>query len=108
MPDPAGRIGGSGHEPRLDAVHAFFAITAPLLAPSIVAAALLAFAVSLDQFVVSYFLSTPGVSTLPRRNLCIDPQGLHAGNQCDLDDLCLRFRSSGGPSSRNWPIWEPR
>jgi spermidine/putrescine transport system permease protein len=37
----------------------------PLLLPSIVAAALFAFAVSLDQFVVSYFLATPGVSTLP-------------------------------------------
>jgi spermidine/putrescine transport system permease protein len=30
-----------------------------------VAAALFAFAVSLDQFVVSYFLATPGVTTLP-------------------------------------------
>ena len=29
------------------------------------AAALYPFAVSLDQFVVSYFLATPGVSTLP-------------------------------------------
>ncbi|WP_158814147.1 ABC transporter permease [Methylocapsa sp. S129] len=46
-------------------VHAFVAVTMPLLAPSIVAAGLFAFAVSLDQFVVSYFLSTPGVSTLP-------------------------------------------
>jgi spermidine/putrescine transport system permease protein len=46
-------------------VHAFFSITLPLLLPSIVAATLFAFAVSLDQFVVSYFLSTPGVSTLP-------------------------------------------
>ena len=46
-------------------MRAFFAITLPLLASSIVAAALFAFAVSLDQFVVSYFLSTPGVSTLP-------------------------------------------
>jgi spermidine/putrescine transport system permease protein len=46
-------------------VHAFFAITLPLLLPSMIAAALFAFAVSLDQFVVSYFLSTPGVSTLP-------------------------------------------
>jgi spermidine/putrescine transport system permease protein len=36
-----------------------------LLAPSIIAALLFAFAVSLDQFVVSYFLATPGVSTLP-------------------------------------------
>jgi spermidine/putrescine transport system permease protein len=46
-------------------LHAFFAITLPLLLPSVVAAALFAFAISLDQFVVSYFLSTPGVSTLP-------------------------------------------
>ena len=46
-------------------VRAFFAITLPLLASSIVAAALFAFAVSLDQFVVSYFLATPGVTTLP-------------------------------------------
>ena len=44
---------------------AFLSITLPLLAPSLVAAALFAFAVSLDQFVVSYFLATPGVTTLP-------------------------------------------
>jgi ABC-type spermidine/putrescine transport system permease subunit II len=46
-------------------VHAFFAITLPLLFPSILGAALFAFAVSLDQFVVSYFLSSPGYVTLP-------------------------------------------
>jgi spermidine/putrescine transport system permease protein len=46
-------------------IPAFFLVTLPLLAPSLVAAALFAFAVSLDQFVVSYFLATPGVSTLP-------------------------------------------
>jgi len=46
-------------------IHAFFAVTLPLLLPSVIAAALFAFAISLDQFVVSYFLSTPGVSTLP-------------------------------------------
>ena len=44
---------------------AFFKVTLPLLAPSLVAAALFAFAVSLDQFVVSYFLATPGMTTLP-------------------------------------------
>ena len=44
---------------------AFRSVTLPLLAPSLVAAALFAFAVSLDQFVVSYFLATPGVTTLP-------------------------------------------
>lgn len=46
-------------------VVAFWKVTLPLLAPSLVAAALFAFAVSLDQFVVSYFLATPGVTTLP-------------------------------------------
>jgi spermidine/putrescine transport system permease protein len=51
-------------------LHAFFAITLPLLLPSVIAAALFAFAISLDQFVVSYFLSTPGVSTLPVEIYC--------------------------------------
>ncbi|MBC8130010.1 MAG: ABC transporter permease [Rhizobiaceae bacterium] len=46
-------------------VSAFFRVTLPLLLPSILGAALFAFAVSLDQFVVSYFLATPGSSTLP-------------------------------------------
>jgi spermidine/putrescine transport system permease protein len=46
-------------------IHAFFAVTLPLLFPSILGAALFAFAVSLDQFVISYFLATPGYSTLP-------------------------------------------
>jgi spermidine/putrescine transport system permease protein len=45
--------------------HAFVRITLPLLSPSILAAALFAFAISLDQFVVSYFLAAPGVTTLP-------------------------------------------
>lgn len=46
-------------------VHAFFSVTLPLLYPSIIGAALFAFAVSLDQFVISYFLATPGYTTLP-------------------------------------------
>ena len=46
-------------------IEAFFRVTLPLLFPSILGAALFAFAVSLDQFVVSYFLATPGSSTLP-------------------------------------------
>ena len=43
----------------------FFRVSAPMMAPGIVAAALFAFAVSFDQFVISYFLAPPGVSTLP-------------------------------------------
>ncbi len=40
-------------------------VTLPWIAPGVVAAALFAFAVSFDQFVISYFLSAPGISTLP-------------------------------------------
>ena len=40
-------------------------VTLPWIAPGMVAAGLFAFAVSFDQFVISYFLAEPGVSTLP-------------------------------------------
>ena len=41
------------------------AVTIPWILPGIIAGALFAFAVSFDQFVVSYFLSEPGDTTLP-------------------------------------------
>ena len=40
-------------------------VTLPFLLPGVIAAALFAFAVSFDQFVISYFLAVPGISTLP-------------------------------------------
>jgi len=40
-------------------------VTLPWIAPGVIAGALFAFAVSFDQFVVSYFLAQPGDSTLP-------------------------------------------
>lgn len=40
-------------------------VTIPWILPGIIAGALFAFAVSFDQFVVSYFLSEPGDTTLP-------------------------------------------
>jgi spermidine/putrescine transport system permease protein len=43
----------------------FRRVTAPLLAPGVMGGALFAFAVSFDQFVISYFLAPPGVTTLP-------------------------------------------
>ncbi len=43
----------------------FWRISVPVMAPGVVAAALFAFAVSFDQFVISNFLAPPGVSTLP-------------------------------------------
>ena len=43
----------------------FRRVTLPFIAPGVIAAALFAFAVSFDQFVISYFLAVPGFSTLP-------------------------------------------
>lgn len=41
------------------------AVTLPWIMPGVIAGGLFAFAVSFDQFVVSYFLSEPGDMTLP-------------------------------------------
>jgi len=46
-------------------VTAFRTVTLPLLAPGIVAGALLAFTLSLDDFVTAFLLSGPGTGTLP-------------------------------------------
>jgi spermidine/putrescine transport system permease protein len=43
----------------------FWRVSAPIIAPGVVAAALFAFATSFDQFVISYFLAPAGVTTLP-------------------------------------------
>jgi spermidine/putrescine transport system permease protein len=43
----------------------FWHVTLPMLRPGILAVALLAFALSLDDFVVSFFTSGPGSTTLP-------------------------------------------
>jgi spermidine/putrescine transport system permease protein len=44
---------------------AFRHVTLPLLAPGIVAGALLAFTLSLDDFVLAFFMTGPGSNTLP-------------------------------------------
>jgi spermidine/putrescine transport system permease protein len=44
---------------------AFFRVTLPLLAPAIIAGALLSFTLSLDDFVITYFTSGAGATTLP-------------------------------------------
>ena len=51
----------------LGATHwqAFRHITFPLLRPAIISAALMAFTVSLDDFVVTFFIAGPGSTTLP-------------------------------------------
>lgn len=46
-------------------VRAFFTITVPLLAPAIGGGCLLAFAMSFDDVIISFFLSAPGADMLP-------------------------------------------
>jgi spermidine/putrescine transport system permease protein len=48
-----------------DEVSAFRRVVLPQLWPGIVAAALLAFTVSIDDFVITFFVAGPGSSTLP-------------------------------------------
>ncbi len=46
-------------------IQAFFKITLPLLAPGILAGGLMAFTLSIDDYVVTYFVKGPGSDTLP-------------------------------------------
>jgi len=45
--------------------HAFRRVTLPLLMPGIISGAMLAFIVSLDDFVITFFVAGPGATTLP-------------------------------------------
>lgn len=46
-------------------IRAFLKITLPLLAPGILAGGLLAFTLSIDDYVITYFVKGPGADTLP-------------------------------------------
>jgi spermidine/putrescine transport system permease protein len=46
-------------------VQAFVKVTLPLLAPGILAVGLLAFTLSIDDYVITYFVKGPGSDTLP-------------------------------------------
>lgn len=48
-----------------DEIAAFRRVTMPLLMPGIIAAALLAFTLSFDDFIVTFFTAGPGTTTLP-------------------------------------------
>ena len=48
-------------------LHAFLAVTLPLIAPAIVAGWMLAFTLSLDDLVIASFTTGPGSTTLPIR-----------------------------------------
>ncbi|MEK6617851.1 MAG: ABC transporter permease subunit, partial [Nitrospirota bacterium] len=44
---------------------AFQRVTLPLVMPAIIGAALMAFTISLDDFIVTFFTAGPGATTLP-------------------------------------------
>jgi spermidine/putrescine transport system permease protein len=46
-------------------VQTFFKITLPLILPGIIAGSLLAFTISLDEFVIAFFTAGPSRPTLP-------------------------------------------
>ncbi len=46
-------------------VRAFWRVTFPLILPGILSGAMLAFIVSLDDFVITFFVAGPGATTLP-------------------------------------------
>jgi spermidine/putrescine transport system permease protein len=46
-------------------VRAFWRVTLPLIMPGILSGAMLAFIVSLDDFVITFFVAGPGATTLP-------------------------------------------
>lgn len=54
----------------------FTHITLPMLRPAIVGAALLSFTVSLDDFVVTFFVAGPGTTTLPLKVFSMIKTGL--------------------------------
>ncbi len=55
---------------------AFRRVTLPLLAPAILGAALMAFTVSLDDFIVTFFTAGPGGTTLPLKVYSMIKSGL--------------------------------
>jgi len=55
----------AAHDLGANAWQTFWRVTFPLMAPGVAAGAMLAFTLSLDDFVVSFFTSGPGSTTLP-------------------------------------------
>jgi len=61
--DPA--LEEAAHDLGASSLQTFRHVTLPLILPGVVAGGMLAFTLSLDDFVVSFFTTGPGASTLP-------------------------------------------
>ena len=65
----------------------FRRVTLPLIAPGVLAGAMLAFTLSLDDFIITFFTTGPGATTLA--HLCVRSAAphCHAGSQCTIHHL---------------------
>ena len=61
--DPA--IEEAAHDLGASSWQTFWSVTFPMMVPGVLAGAMLAFTLSLDDFVVSFFTTGPGATTLP-------------------------------------------
>lgn len=59
------RITEAAYDLGAGGLYTFFHVTLPILMPGIVAGGLLAFTLSIDDFVITFFVTGPGADTLP-------------------------------------------
>lgn len=70
------RLEEAAHDLGASAWETFYRITWPLIRPAVLGAALLAFTISLDDFIVTFFVAGPGSTTLPLRVYSMIKSGL--------------------------------
>src|SRR5205823_4709339 len=56
--------------------HAFWLVIVPCLRPAILAGALMAFTLSMDEVIVTFFTASPSSATLPLRIFCMAKVGV--------------------------------
>jgi spermidine/putrescine transport system permease protein len=59
------RITEAAYDLGAGTIYTFFHVTLPILLPGIIAGGLLAFTLSIDDFVITFFVTGPGADTLP-------------------------------------------
>ena len=73
-------------------VRTFFKVTLPAILPAVMAAALLVFALSIDDYVVTSFVAGVGATTLPLQIYSMVKSGVSPGDQRRLDHAAPRHR----------------
>ena len=95
-----GAIEEAAHDLGADAWRTLWHVTLPLALPGILAGAALAFTLSIDDFVISFFTSGPGGTDPADPDLRVGQAGHHARHQRALHGDCARFRAWNHRRSR--------